>query len=171
MTITAISADSHVTEPGDCYLPYIDPAFHDRAPVAGDARRHGRGHVGGQREERHPLRHGRRRRPVVGTRSAPSSTSAGTSCTPGGWDATARLAEQDRDGVGAEVLYPSVGMLLCNHPDADYKHACFDAYNRWLTDFASTAPDRLLGIGQTALRPSRRASPTSRPSRPPACGA
>ncbi|MEY2591150.1 MAG: hypothetical protein QOJ67_3134, partial [Acidimicrobiaceae bacterium] len=25
MTITAISADSHITEPGDCYLPFIDP--------------------------------------------------------------------------------------------------------------------------------------------------
>ena len=23
----AISADSHVTEPGDCYLPRIDPRF------------------------------------------------------------------------------------------------------------------------------------------------
>ena len=24
----------HVTEPGDCYLPFIDPAYRDRAPVA-----------------------------------------------------------------------------------------------------------------------------------------
>ena len=31
--ITAISADSHITEPGDCYLPFIDPAFRDRAPT------------------------------------------------------------------------------------------------------------------------------------------
>ncbi len=30
------------------------------------------------------------------------------------------------------MIYPSVGMLLCNHPDLDYKKACFDAYNRWL---------------------------------------
>jgi hypothetical protein len=34
MSIAAISADSHVTEPGDCYLPRIDPRFRDRAPVA-----------------------------------------------------------------------------------------------------------------------------------------
>ena len=34
-----------------------------------------------------------------------------------------------RDGVAAEVLYPTVGMMLCNHPDFDYKKACFDAYN------------------------------------------
>ena len=62
------------------------------------------------------------------------------------------VAEQDRDGVAAEVLYPSVGMLLCNHPDADYKKACFDAYNLWLAEFQSHAPDRLIGLGQTALR-------------------
>ena len=30
----AISADSHVTEPGDCYVPRIDPRFRDRAPRA-----------------------------------------------------------------------------------------------------------------------------------------
>ena len=28
-----ISADSHITEPPNCYVDYIDPAFRDRAPV------------------------------------------------------------------------------------------------------------------------------------------
>jgi len=27
-----ISADSHITEPPDCYVKHIDPAFRDRAP-------------------------------------------------------------------------------------------------------------------------------------------
>src|SRR6185503_7627116 len=52
----------------------------------------------------------------------------------------------------AEVVYPSVGMLLCNHPDVDYQRACFQAYNRWIAEFCDHAPDRLVGIGQTALR-------------------
>ena len=43
-------------------------------------------------------------------------------------------------------------MLICNHPDFDYKKACFDAYNRWLQDYCSHAPDRLVGMGQTAMR-------------------
>jgi len=34
------------------------------------------------------------------------------------------MADQDRAGVTAEVIYSSVGMVLCNHPDADYKKAC-----------------------------------------------
>ena len=38
-----------------------------------------------------------------------------------------RLADQDRDGVGAEIIYPTVGMVLCNHKDLDYKTVCFEA--------------------------------------------
>ena len=44
----------------------------------------------------------------------------------GGWDPVQRLEDQDRDGVAAEIIYPTVGMPLCNHEDADYKKACFD---------------------------------------------
>jgi predicted TIM-barrel fold metal-dependent hydrolase len=70
----------------------------------------------------------------------------------GGWDPKARLDNQDRDGVAAEIIYPSLGMVLCGHPDADYKNACFNAYNRWLQDYCSVAPERLFGLGQTAVR-------------------
>ena len=70
----------------------------------------------------------------------------------GGWDPDARLGDQDRDGVSAEVIYPTVGMMLCNHRDFDYKQACFDAYNRWIADYCDRHPTRLLGCGQTALR-------------------
>jgi predicted TIM-barrel fold metal-dependent hydrolase len=62
------------------------------------------------------------------------------------------MAEQDRDGVAAEIIYPTVGMVLCNHPDFDFKKACFDAYNRWITQYCDAHPARLLGCGQTALR-------------------
>ena len=70
----------------------------------------------------------------------------------GGWDPEARMADQDRDGVAAEVIYPTVGMLLCNHKDYDYKKACFDAYNRWIAAYCSAHPTRLIGTGQTAMR-------------------
>ena len=39
--------------------------------------------------------------------------------------------------MAAEVIYPTVGMVLCNHRDADYKHACFQAYNRWIAEYCS----------------------------------
>jgi predicted TIM-barrel fold metal-dependent hydrolase len=151
MTLLAISADSHVTEPGDCYVDRIDPKFRDRAPVATTDDTMGAVML---------IDNGRSRVPygMVAAAGRPFDTISPFTYVgwdelhPGGWDPVARLAEQDRDGVAAEVIYPSVGMLLCNHPDVDYKKACFDAYNRWIAEFQSHAPDRLIGLGQTALR-------------------
>jgi predicted TIM-barrel fold metal-dependent hydrolase len=54
--------------------------------------------------------------------------------------------------VGGEIIYPTVGMVLCNHKDLDYKAACMAAYNRWIAGYCSVHPDRLFGTGQTAMR-------------------
>ena len=89
----------------------------------------------------------------------------------GGWDPEARLADQDRDGVAAEVIYPTVGMVLCNHPDLDYKQACFDAYNRWIAEYCGAHPDRLFGLGQTAMRTPEEGIADLERSRRSACGA
>jgi uncharacterized protein len=151
MTLFTISADSHVTEPGDCYVDRIDPKFRDRAPRAltDDT-------MGAVME----IDGGRARIPygMIAAAGRPAEsihpfTFVGwDELHAGGWDPSARLVEQDRDGVSVEVLYPSVGMLLCNHPDPNYKKACFDAYNLWIAEFQSHAPGRLIGLGQTALR-------------------
>ena len=37
-----ISADSHITEPPNCYLDHIDPAFRERAPHVVQQGGHGR---------------------------------------------------------------------------------------------------------------------------------
>src|SRR4051812_24843656 len=146
-----ISADSHVTETPGTYIDRIDPAFRDRAPrmhhhdTLGDVMLIDNGEslvpfwlvaAAGRPTEEVRLDSGKR----------------WDDLWRGGWDPVARLADQDTDGVVAEVVYPSVGMLLCNHPDVDYKHACFEAYNRWIAEFCATAPERLVGVGQTAVR-------------------
>jgi predicted TIM-barrel fold metal-dependent hydrolase len=122
-----ISADSHVTEPPDTYLDRIDGAYADRAP----------------RLHHHA---------TLGDVMLIDNGQSLAELHRGGWDPTARLVDQDRDGVAAEVIYPSVGMLLCNHPDVDYQRACFQAYNRWIAEFCDHAPARLIGLGQTAMR-------------------
>jgi len=71
---------------------------------------------------------------------------------PAGYDPKVRLEIQDQEGLSAEILYPSVGMVLCNHPDGGYKQACFAAYNRWLAEFCATDPERLIGQGVASLR-------------------
>ena len=146
-----ISADSHVTEPPDTYLDRIDPSFRDRAP-----RVHHHDTLG----DVMLIDNGQSLVPywLVAAAGRPTeevvleSGKTFAELHRGGWDPVARLTDQDRDGVAAEVVYPSVGMLLCNHPDVDYQRACFQAYNRWIAEFCDYAPDRLVGIGQTALR-------------------
>ncbi|MBI3628320.1 MAG: amidohydrolase [Candidatus Rokubacteria bacterium] len=145
-----ISADSHVTEPGGTYVDRIDPTYRDRAPrmvhdsklgdifvIDGMDKPIPMGLVAAAGKDAHELSR-------FGVKFEELHR--------GGWDPDARLGDQDRDGVSAEVIYPTVGMMICNHPDFDYKKACFDAYNLWLAEFCSAHPERLIGIGQTAMR-------------------
>jgi predicted TIM-barrel fold metal-dependent hydrolase len=71
---------------------------------------------------------------------------------PAGHDGKARLTVQDEERIAAEIIYPSMGMVLCNHPDVDYRKACFDAYNRWLQGFCQPDPERLVGLPILGLR-------------------
>ena len=149
MNYPIISADSHITEPGDTYSKNIDPKFRDRAPYI--ERQEGVGDLFVIPGMKMPIPMGL----VAAAGKRPEDISMkGTfeEWHRGGWDPQARLADQDRDGVAAEILYPTVGMPLCNHDDADYKKACFDAYNLWIAEYCNPHPDRLLGIGQTAMR-------------------
>jgi predicted TIM-barrel fold metal-dependent hydrolase len=148
---TIISADSHITEPAGTYVDHCDPAFRDRAPRLVD--------LGPEIGDGFVIE-GMKRPVTLGTVAAAGKRPEEIKATGsrfddlhrGGWDPEARLADQDRDGVAAEVIYPSVGMVLCNHRDFDYKKACFDAYNRWLAGYCGAHPDRLIGLGQTAMR-------------------
>jgi len=145
-----ISADSHITEPPDTYTARIDRRFKDRAPhVVHDVKRGDLFVIDGLPK---PVPMGL---VAAAGKAASELTVFGARFEDlhrGGWDPHARLADQDRDGVAAEILYPTVGMMLCNHPDFDYKHACFAAYNEWIGEYASAHPERLLGVGQTAMR-------------------
>lgn len=150
MAIAAISADSHVTEPANAFIDFIEPKYRDRAPQMKFIEPMGDCMV------------------IDGTTPVPMWLVAGAGrpadslgfqgshtfdeLWPGGWDPAARLLEQDQDGVIAEVIYPSVGMVICNHNDVEYKSACMAAYNQWIAQFCDHAPSRLIGQGQTAVR-------------------
>jgi predicted TIM-barrel fold metal-dependent hydrolase len=145
-----ISADSHITEAPNTYRDYIDAKWRDKAPrmeyvdKIGDAflidgfnRPVALGLVAAAGKPAEELR-------ISGVRFEELHR--------GGWDPDARMEDQRRDGVDAEIIYPTVGMVLCNHPSLDYKKACFDAYNRWIAEYCGRHPERLLGCGQTAMR-------------------
>ncbi len=150
MSHPIISADSHITEPPNTYVDYIEPKWREKAPrmryheklgdaffIDGHPSPVPMGLVAAAGKPPEEIR-------VMGVRFDEMHR--------GGWDPEARMADQVRDGVDAEIIYPSVGMVLCNHEDFDFKKACFDAYNRWLAEYCSAHPERLLGCGQTAMR-------------------
>jgi uncharacterized protein len=147
--VPVISADSHITEPPDCYAS-IDPAYRDQAPHMVNA---------GDKGDIYVVP-GMKRVVPMGLVAAAGKDAMELSemgvrfedLHRSGWDPTSRVADQRRDGVAAEVIYPTVGMVLCNHEDFDYKKACFDAYNRWIAEYCAHDPLRLLGVGQTAMR-------------------
>jgi uncharacterized protein len=146
-----ISADSHVTETPDTYGPRMPAKLRDQAPyVRHDAEKGDFFIIPGMKATSVPVgliaAAGRKAEELRTFRARFEDLH------PGGWDPHARLADQDRDGVSGEILYPTVGMVLCNHPDVDYKEACFDAYNPWIAEYCSAHPDRLFGMGQTAMR-------------------
>ena len=58
---------------------------------------------------------------------------------------TLRLADMDRDGVDATVMYGPIVPLLINDPEL--RRVCYRAYNDWLAEFCATAPERLVGAG------------------------
>jgi len=147
-TTRAISADSHISETEECFAD-IDPAFAERRPHAVFDEQRGA---------------------MLAIEDLGIKVPMGIICTagrepedfgravdwhelhPAGHQSEARLAIQDEEGIVAEVLYPSLGMVLCNHPDIDYKKACFDAYNRWLSGFCERDKARLLGIPILSMR-------------------
>ena len=66
---------------------------------------------------------------------------------PGVIDSTKRMAEQDRDGIRGEVMYPSLSMFTYAIKDNETKAAAFRQHNDWILDYCSPNPERLIGIG------------------------
>jgi uncharacterized protein len=150
MPKTIISADSHITEPPGCYVDRIDHKYKDTAPhMVRDDKAGDIFIIEGMKK---PIPMGLVAAAGQDAKDLKMFGAKFEELHRGGWDPEARMADQKRDGVDAEVIYPTVGMMLCNHPDYDYKKACFDAYNLWIADYCAAHPDRLLGLGQTAMR-------------------
>src|SRR5438093_6360403 len=64
----------------------------------------------------------------------------------GGSDPRARINEMEKDGLSAEVLYPTLMLDLFALDDAGMQEACFRVYNDWLIDYCSADTSQLIGI-------------------------
>ena len=146
-----ISADSHFAEPPNMWVERIDKKFRDRAP------RVVRGVDG--REGEFLVCEGIDPVPVAGLFGAgvpaedlPERVRKGFEAAPPSvWDPAARIKDQDRDGVKAEVIYTSMGMPLYGLDDAELRAACFRAYNDWAVEYCSHNPKRLIPLALITL--------------------
>jgi len=147
MDYHVISADDHIDLPWlpkDLWQKRVPARWRDRAPrvadtadgpywVCGDERWDmwgGRkGVAGAQAGRRNALERGGVLEPGV---LRPTTTAL-------------RLADMDRDGVDATVMYGPIVPLLV--PDPELRQICYHAYNEWLAEFCATAPERLIGVG------------------------
>ena len=55
-----------------------------------------------------------------------------------------RLQDMDRDGVQTQVIFGPIFSISTDDPEL--RAACYRAYNDWLGEFCSAAPDRLIGV-------------------------
>ncbi len=140
-----IDCDSHVMEPADLWLRYLEPQFRDRAirieerdgvevlligeqPVL-QGRLAG---LGGAHIPRHQLF-------AAGLKYIDG-------CEPASYDPAARIAMLDDWQVDKGVLFPTIGILPFPTDDMPLCNAYCRAYNRWQSDFHADAKDRVVPI-------------------------
>ena len=147
-----ISADSHVSEPPNLWVERVASKFKDRAPrLATDLPGKQGAYFLYEGLDPHPLGVG------LAAGKTPEELAqflqAGTyaDARPGGWDPAARMADMEIDGVGAEVLYTTLGFRIFWLKDPALQAECFRVYNDWLAEFCSYAPDRLAGLAMIPL--------------------
>jgi predicted TIM-barrel fold metal-dependent hydrolase len=140
-----IDADTHLTEPTDLWTARLPERFRDEAPQV-------RFHepTGTWRWQI-----GDRWCTMVGNYSVAGWRELYPSCPPtleeadpACYDAKARLALMDSEGIYAQVLYPNViafeGHAFIALKDDALKLACVQTYNDYQSEFASEAPDRFI---------------------------
>ncbi len=139
-----ISADSHVNEPPDLWRERVPARFRDRAPRI---ERFEDGDAWVLEGVSDPINFGMNACAGLEPGTA-KSWARYEDLRAGGHDPAVRLEEMDRDGVDAEVLYPTprLAQAIVANPDAEFHRVCVEAYNDWLSEYVAYAPDRFGGL-------------------------
>jgi predicted TIM-barrel fold metal-dependent hydrolase len=144
MDYPLISADDHIDLgylPKNLWTERMPSAFRDRAPHVEDMGEKGEmwvcdGEVWGDyRGERWFSRPNR----TVLALDRGGSAEPGRPTTP-----EKRLADMERDGVAASVMFPPI--LPMQVSDPQLRDACIRAYNDWAAEFQQAAPGRFLPV-------------------------
>jgi predicted TIM-barrel fold metal-dependent hydrolase len=138
-----VSADSHVNVPVAAWAQYLPDGFKDRAPTIERTPDGDFVVFEGARVQQLQLSD------LAGV-DPKDFKLAGSDGRAGSWDPAARIQDQQVDGVIAEILYGGSNPLT-RSADPAVRVAGVRAYNDWLSDFCSMAPDRLIGLAELPL--------------------
>ncbi len=139
-----VDADAHVNPPHEMWAEYLPAAFRDQAPkiehgedfdyVIFEGSRRKVNLIGAQagRKGQDYKMHGR----ISDARS-------------GGWMPAARVEDMNQDGMDISILFGGGPLGTTNN---ELYKASFGAYNNWLADFCSYAPDRFAGVGYIPMQ-------------------
>ncbi len=140
-----MDSDMHVIEPADLWDRYTEPAYRDRSPKGYSERRGDfRIKLEGQILPNDPpwweevLIN-----PKADIYQDPAENN---------WDSASQARAMDKEGIDVAVLYPSRGLfaLAMDGLDPGLGSAIATAYNSWMHDFCSYAPDKMYGAGMVS---------------------
>jgi predicted TIM-barrel fold metal-dependent hydrolase len=155
-----IDADGHVHEPRDLWDRYIDQAYYDARPICAEPPsiemtvagrtmpRRSEWSLGSPDSQRlkDAIRH-----PLNDPRYGDAQRRD--------YDAGSYIEAMDRMGIDTMVLYPTRGLYCASVDELDeaVAAAICRAYNRWIAEFCSAAPERLIGAALIPLHGPERA--------------
>jgi predicted TIM-barrel fold metal-dependent hydrolase len=156
-----IDADSHVLEPDDLWVRYLEPKYRDLAPRTRMGYLERPGEV--DREFVMDISVAGVDMPLglFGTGFVmPNMGEAYDEYAREGFPAKSYLSAMDKVGMDYMVLYPSAGLYTNQVPtlSAELAAAYRRAYNNWLADFCSEGNGRLVGVAGIDLRDPQRAA-------------
>jgi predicted TIM-barrel fold metal-dependent hydrolase len=145
-----VDADSHINEPPNLWLDRVPAKFKDAVPRM---KRFDKGDAWVMEGVAEPINFGNNASAPM-FRENRSPWAFWEDISKGGSDPAVRLTEMDTDMVDAAVLYPTprVSQLMSGTQDPALHLAMVQAYNDWLIEYASYAPDRL---GALPMIPNR----------------
>ncbi len=147
MNTPIIDVDSHIAEPPDLWTSRLPSKWADVAPrvVTDEKRGFDRWVVGDRKLS------GVSGFAVAGWHEHPPKfPPTMAQADPAAFDAVARLARLDEDGIYAQALYPNLlaFMLFAFHNvgEPEFVEDCIRAYNDFLIEFSEPAPDRFIAL-------------------------
>lgn len=138
-----VDADAHIDPPHDMWRDYLPTHLRSRAPVI----EHG--------EDGDYIVFEGNRRPFMminnqaGRQGRDFKMKGRLSDQRTVWEPATRLADMDKDGIETAILFGGGPLPTF---DNELYIASFEAYSRWVMDFCSAAPDRLVPVAYVPMR-------------------